>query len=56
MRRGQRIGMMGYTGTGINRERAHLHLELCLMFSRQFEAWYDTFFEMIPIATASITA
>jgi hypothetical protein len=35
---------MGYTGTGINRERAHLHLELCLMFSRQFEGWYNTFF------------
>src|SRR5437667_2636164 len=44
VRRGQRIGVMGYTGTGINRERAHLHLELCLMFSRQFEAWYTTFF------------
>jgi murein DD-endopeptidase MepM/ murein hydrolase activator NlpD len=48
VRRGQRIGVMGYTGTGINRERAHLHLELCLMFSRQFEAWYDTFFRADP--------
>jgi len=48
VRRGQRIGVMGYTGTGINRERAHLHLELCLMFSRQFEAWYDTFFRNDP--------
>ncbi len=48
VRRGQRIGMMGYTGTGINRERAHLHLELCLMFSRQFQAWYDTFFRNDP--------
>jgi hypothetical protein len=48
VRRGQRIGVMGYTGTGINRERAHLHLELCVMFSRQFEAWYDTFFRNDP--------
>src|SRR5437879_1188805 len=48
VRRGQRIGVMGYTGTGIKRERAHLHLELCLMFSRQFEAWYDTFFRNDP--------
>jgi len=48
VRRAQRIGVMGYTGTGINRERAHLHLELCLMFSRQFEAWYDTFFRNDP--------
>jgi len=46
--RGQRIGVMGYTGTGLNRERAHLHLELDLMFSRQFEAWYNTFFRSDP--------
>jgi Peptidase family M23 len=48
VRRGQRIAVMGYTGTGINRERAHLHLELCLMFNRQFEAWYNTFFRGDP--------
>src|SRR5436309_8755158 len=46
--RGQRIAVMGYTGTGLNRERAHLHLELDLMFSRQFEAWYNTFFRNDP--------
>src|SRR5205809_6339255 len=46
--RGQRIGVMGYTGTGLNRERAHLHLELDLMFSRQFEAWYNAFFRNDP--------
>src|SRR5262245_63126699 len=48
VKRAQPIAVMGYTGTGINRERAHLHLELCLMFSRQFEAWYDTFFRNDP--------
>ena len=48
VKRGQHIGVMGYTGTGINRERAHLHLELCLMFSREFEAWYNTFFRNDP--------
>jgi Peptidase family M23 len=48
VKRDQRIAVMGYTGTGINRERAHLHLELCLMFSRQFEAWYNTFFRNDP--------
>ena len=48
VRRGQRIAVMGYTGTGINRERAHLHLELDLMFSRKFEAWYNTFFRNDP--------
>ena len=48
VKRGERIAVMGYTGTGINRERAHLHLELCLMFSHQFEAWYNTFFRTDP--------
>src|SRR5437870_6522845 len=48
VKRGQRIAIMGYTGTGLNRERAHLHLELDLMFSRQFEAWYNTFFRSDP--------
>ena len=48
VRRGQRIAVMGYTGTGLNRERAHLHLELNLMLSDQFEAWYNTFFRNDP--------
>jgi murein DD-endopeptidase MepM/ murein hydrolase activator NlpD len=48
VKRGQRIAVMGHTGTGINRERAHVHLELNLMFSRQFEAWYNTFFRNDP--------
>src|SRR5213080_2945805 len=46
--RGQAIAVMGYTGVGINRERAHLHLELDLMFSHQFEAWHDAFFRNDP--------
>lgn len=46
--RGQRIAVMGYTGTGLNQERAHLHLELDLMLSRQFEAWYDASFKNDP--------
>jgi len=43
MGRGQHIAVMGYTGVGINRERAHLHLELNLMLSRNFQEWYDAF-------------
>src|SRR5206468_6140166 len=46
--RGQRIAVMGYTGTGLNQERAHLHLELDLMFSRQFEVWYNASFKNDP--------
>jgi murein DD-endopeptidase MepM/ murein hydrolase activator NlpD len=41
--RGQQIAVMGYTGAGINRERAHLHLELNLMLNRTFQEWYDSF-------------
>jgi len=39
--RGQHIAVMGYTGVGINRERAHLHFELNLMLSRKFQEWYN---------------
>jgi murein DD-endopeptidase MepM/ murein hydrolase activator NlpD len=48
VRRGQRIAVMGYTGAGLNQERAHLHLELDLMLGHQFEAWHDTFFKNDP--------
>ena len=48
VKRGQSIAVMGYTGTGLNRERAHLHLELNLMLSREFEAWYNAFFRNDP--------
>jgi murein DD-endopeptidase MepM/ murein hydrolase activator NlpD len=48
MKRGQRIAVMGYTGTGLNRERAHLHLELNLMLSPEFESWYNAFFRNDP--------
>jgi len=41
--RGQHIAVMGYTGVGINRERAHVHLELNLMLSRKFQEWYNAF-------------
>lgn len=39
--RGQHIAVMGYTGVGINRERAHLHLELNLILTHKFQEWYD---------------
>ncbi|MEP6698981.1 MAG: M23 family metallopeptidase [Verrucomicrobiota bacterium] len=42
------VGVMGYTGEGLNRERAHLHLELNLMLSRHFEAWYAHFIPKEP--------
>ena len=33
------LGRMGYTGAGINRTRAHLHLELGLMMSTRYDDW-----------------
>jgi len=46
--RGEVLGVMGHTGEGLNQERAHLHLELNLMLSRQFQAWYDHSFKNDP--------
>ncbi len=41
---GQTLGKLGYTGNGINRDRAHLHLELGVMFSSRFTPWHDKYF------------
>jgi len=37
---GKEIGLLGYTGVGINKTRAHLHFEVALMLSNDFEAWH----------------
>jgi hypothetical protein len=37
------LGRMGYTGAGIDRTRAHLHLEMCLLMSGHFEGWHHAF-------------
>src|SRR2546423_1237754 len=37
-----------YHGEGLNQARAHVHLELNLMLSRQFEAWHDASFKNDP--------
>ena len=41
--RGQVIATMGHTADkgGIPRERAHLHFEIGLMVTRDFQGWYD---------------
>ena len=48
VKRGQRIGVMGHTGEGIDRERAHVHLEVNLMLSPDFQSWYDVYFHNDP--------
>ena len=39
--RGEAVGVLGYSGIGINRRRAHLHLEVNLLLNRSFHAWHD---------------
>jgi Peptidase family M23 len=36
---GSVLGRMGYTGAGINRTRAHLHLEIGMMLTRNYDSW-----------------
>jgi murein DD-endopeptidase MepM/ murein hydrolase activator NlpD len=48
VREGQTLGIMGHTGTGINRARAHVHVELNLMLNDHFEEWHATFFKGEP--------
>lgn len=36
---GSVLGRMGYTGAGINRTRAHCHLEIGLLMSLRFDDW-----------------
>ncbi len=44
VKRGQVLGIMGRSAGGytIPRERAHLHLEIGLMITQQFQAWYGS--------------
>jgi len=40
--RGQVIGLMGHSSSGkIPRDRAHLHFEIGLMVTREFQLWYN---------------
>lgn len=35
-----RLGRMGHTGAGIDLRRAHLHLEIAILWHDQFETWH----------------
>ena len=45
LRAGSRLGRLGYTGRGIDKRRAHLHLELNLMLHGKFDEWYGSKYE-----------
>jgi murein DD-endopeptidase MepM/ murein hydrolase activator NlpD len=38
---GSLLGRMGYSGAGLNRTRAHVHLELGMLMSMNYQAWHD---------------
>jgi murein DD-endopeptidase MepM/ murein hydrolase activator NlpD len=38
------LAVMGHTGEGIDRERAHVHLELNLMLNSHFSEWLNKYF------------
>jgi len=48
LRQGEPLGIMGFTGAGIDRERAHIHFEVCMMLSKNFEGWHDVNFPKDP--------
>lgn len=39
---GSVIGRMGFTGAGLNRARAHVHVELALLINRNYGEWHKT--------------
>ena len=45
---GQKIAIMGYTGRGIDRERAHLHLEIAMLLSEHFASFYGQHWDPAP--------
>jgi murein DD-endopeptidase MepM/ murein hydrolase activator NlpD len=48
VKHGEVIGRMGYTGAGINRLRSHLHFEIALRLSEDFDSWHQHFFKGSP--------
>lgn len=48
VRQGEPIAVMGFTGNGVNRERAHVHFEVCLLLNKNFQAWHDFHFPGNP--------
>lgn len=39
---GNKLGTMGHSGAGLNRERSHVHVELCLLLNTNFQQYYDS--------------
>ncbi len=48
VRQGQPIGVMGFTGVGIDRPRSHVHFEVCFRLSDNFDGWHQAVFPSHP--------
>ncbi len=48
VKQGEKLAIMGHTGSGINRARSHVHVELNLLLNDHFEDWHNTFFRGEP--------
>lgn len=48
VRQGDPIGQMGFSGAGIDRTRAHVHFEVCLLLSENFDSWHAAVFRGDP--------
>ena len=46
--RSEQLGVLGHTGAGLDQARAHVHLELNLLLSRNFEPWHREYFKSEP--------
>ncbi|WP_412067868.1 M23 family metallopeptidase [Rubrivirga sp. IMCC43871] len=42
--RGGTLGKMGYTGRGLGRSRAHVHLEIALMLNEHEDLWFEEYY------------
>jgi hypothetical protein len=40
VRQGEVLGRLGFSGAGLDRQRAHVHFEIGVLLSENFEAWY----------------
>lgn len=45
---GEKIGILGFTGAGIDKRRAHLHFEIAFRLSDDFDAWHQRHFAGSP--------
>ncbi len=45
LRQGDPIGIMGYTGRGIDRRRAHVHFEINMLLNQAFDDWHSANFK-----------